>query len=82
MTVEEIVAATFGVETEVLNDDSSPEQIEEWDSIGHLNLVLGLEQNFGVSFSTDEIVAMQSIGKIKAVLTQYRAMGDKGASGC
>ena len=75
MTVEEIVAATFGIDAALLDDDSSPEQIQEWDSIGHLNLVLGLEQSFGVSFNTDDMVAMQSIRKIKSVLAQCQGNG-------
>ena len=43
---------------------SSPDTIEKWDSLHHLNLVLGLEGEFGVQFSPEEIAKMQNVGSI------------------
>ncbi|HWC76736.1 MAG TPA: acyl carrier protein, partial [Blastocatellia bacterium] len=65
----------FGIDAVALDDGSSPEQIKEWDSIGHLNLMLALEQSFDVSFSTEEIVTMQSVAEIKSVLLRYGRSG-------
>ena len=47
---------------------SSPQNIEGWDSVQHLNLVLALEQEFGVQFEPEEIDQMNSIGRVLTVL--------------
>jgi acyl carrier protein len=53
----------FGVPAERINAASSPETIENWDSIQHLNLVLAVEEKFGVQFSPEEIEQMKTIGE-------------------
>mgnify|MGYP000913864934 CR=1 FL=1 len=59
--VRQAVADVFGVELSGITPDSSPQTVEAWDSMGHLNLVLALEQAFGVQFSPEEIAAMTSV---------------------
>ena len=59
--VLEIVSQVMGVPKAKLNDDSSPNTIENWDSLKHMNLILALEEKFSVSFSDEEIVSMLSV---------------------
>lgn len=63
-----IVSELFEVPDESLSADSCPDTIERWDSVGHLNLVLALEQEFGVRFSPDQIEQMTGVGAIVAIL--------------
>ncbi len=53
---------------EKITEASTPEQIESWDSVQHLNLILALETQFGVEFEPEEIEQMKSIGKIATVV--------------
>jgi len=53
-----------------LSAESSPLTVESWDSVQHLNLVLALEEQFGVQFEPDEMDAMKSIGAIAGLLTK------------
>jgi acyl carrier protein len=53
----------FGVPAERITADSSPQTLEAWDSIQHLNLVLAVEEKFGVQLSPEEIEQMKSIGE-------------------
>ena len=53
----------FGVPAERLSADSSPQTLENWDSIQHLNLVLAIEEKFGLQLSPEEIEQMKSIGE-------------------
>ncbi len=46
--------------------DASPESIEAWDSIAHLNIVMALEGAFGVTFDPDEIPDLVSPKAIAA----------------
>jgi len=42
--------------------------IAAWDSLGHLNLILAIEAEFGVSFSPDDVIGMGSLGAIRTAL--------------
>ena len=44
-----------------------------WDSVGHLNLVNELEQRFGIAFEVEEIVELDSVGKVFEVVASKRA---------
>jgi acyl carrier protein len=65
-----IVADIFEVPLERVLPDSSPDTIETWDSIHHLNLVLALEQEFGIQFSPEEIEQLLSVELIVALLAE------------
>ena len=58
-------------ETSVINKDFKElklNDIEQWDSIGNLNLLLAIEQKFDVKFTTKEIEDFSSIKKIYELL--------------
>ena len=42
--------------------------VAAWDSLGHLNLILAIEAEFGVHFSADDVIGMESLGAIRQVL--------------
>jgi len=63
-----IFADVFQVPIESISADSSPETIESWDSLQHLNLVLALEQEFSVQFTPDEIEKLVSPRLVSALL--------------
>jgi acyl carrier protein len=70
-TLEEVVSSVFGVEPQSLDESSSPESVEGWDSMGHVNLVTALEQHFNVSIDIDDVMEMGSVGKIREILVAY-----------
>jgi acyl carrier protein len=51
-----------------INGESSPDTIQEWDSLKHMNLVLALEEEFSVKFSDQQIVEMLDISTIEKIL--------------
>jgi len=52
----------FGVPAAALTADSSPDSVEPWDSVQHLNLVLAIEEKFGVQLDPEEIEQMKTLG--------------------
>jgi len=66
--VRAIAADVFGVAEEQIDRDSSPETIEGWDSIQHLNFVLALEERFGFQLSPEEMDAMKTIGRVADIV--------------
>lgn len=59
---------TFKVEREEFSEDLVPEDVLLWDSLGHMNLVTELEDEFRLQFEVDEITEMSSAGKIIEIL--------------
>lgn len=52
-----------------LADSSSPETLPQWDSLAHVRLIMGCEEEFGVKFTIEETVESTSVAQLKAVLT-------------
>jgi acyl carrier protein len=67
--VREIAADVLQLDRGALNAESSPQSVESWDSVQHLNLVLALEEQFGMQFEPDEMDGMKSIGAIAEMLS-------------
>ncbi|GJG89695.1 hypothetical protein tb265_48760 [Gemmatimonadetes bacterium T265] len=72
--VADVVAATFGIPTSTVTDALAFQQAREWDSVNHLSLMLSLEDAFGLTFDDDEIVALTSVGAIRAALRRRGAL--------
>jgi acyl carrier protein len=68
--VRETAAAVFNVEPGQLTEQSSPETLEGWDSLQQLNLVLAIEQEFGLSLEPEDIERMASIGGVVQVVEE------------
>jgi acyl carrier protein len=66
--VRGLVADTFNVPLESVTEHSRQGELEAWDSLGHLNLVLGIEQEFGIPVSPEDGEAMTSVGAIVSLL--------------
>jgi acyl carrier protein len=64
------VSRVLGIDPAEVDERSSPETIESWDSLKHMNLILALEEEFGVSFTDDEIMTMVSVELILDTLRQ------------
>jgi acyl carrier protein len=68
--LKQVLADVFGVDVATVGEESSVDSIAAWDSLNHLNLVLALEERFGVSFSEEQIVEMMNYPLVKAVLEE------------
>jgi acyl carrier protein len=60
-----IISKVMDVPESEINDQSSPENIESWDSFHGLVLVDELENTFNVKFTIEEIADVQNVGDIK-----------------
>ena len=71
LRLKQVLANVFDEESGSINDESSMDTIENWDSLKHLNLILALEEEFEVSFDEDESIIIISYPLIKTVLKDY-----------
>ena len=68
--LRQIMADVFYINESEVDKSTSMETIESWDSLQHLNLILALEQSFGVRFSTKEIETLRSFEVILVALEE------------
>jgi acyl carrier protein len=53
-----------------VSDDDSMQTIKNWDSLRHLNLVMALEEQFGINFDPEEIPELNSVRTISAAISK------------
>ena len=67
----DIISKVFSVQISEINDESSPETIESWDSFNGLILVDELESSFNIKFSVSEIIDVKNVKDIKRHLNNH-----------
>ena len=63
-----IAADLFDEPVDAIRPETSPENLEAWDSLQHLNLMLALEESFGLSLSPEDGEHLTSIGAVAALV--------------
>ena len=65
-TLLEVFPSLYGE----INKSWGPDQIQDWDSLAHLNLVMTLGEKFDVSLEFEEVMSIETIGDIFRVLNE------------
>ena len=68
--VENLLSEVLQMPASDITDELTMKDVDAWDSLKHMELIVALEQGFEVQLSFDEIVAMQSVSAIKRVLRE------------
>ena len=66
-----IITKVFSISESEISDESSPENIESWDSFNGLVLVDELENHFNIKFTISEIIDVKNVSDIKRYLKNY-----------
>jgi acyl carrier protein len=66
--VKSVLSQVLRVPIDRLSGDSSPDTIDQWDSVSHINLILALEEEFDVQFTAEETMEMQTLSLIDLTL--------------
>ena len=53
--IYKLMSNVFEIPVEEISEDSSLDSIESWDSIRHLNLILAIEEEFGITIPDEEV---------------------------
>ncbi|WP_145635433.1 acyl carrier protein [Neorhizobium alkalisoli] len=68
-----LIADFFGVEAEDITAESTANDIDGWDSIGHTMLIIEIERTFGVSLEGHDTQALDNVGGLLALILQQKA---------
>ncbi len=66
-----LVAEVLKLPPANVTDTLAMGQVESWDSLKHMELVVAIETGYGLELTFDEIVAMKSVGDIRKVLAAH-----------
>ena len=69
---KEIFIKSLSIKENDLSEELKYNEIPEWDSIGHMTLMSGLEEGFNISIETDDIVDFSSYKKGVEILKKYK----------
>ena len=65
---------SLSINAEKFNENIKYNEVPEWDSIGHMTLMSGLEEEFGITLETDDIIDFSSYKKGIEILKKYNAL--------
>ena len=63
-SVQNIFREVFDEEDLIIGNETNSKDIEEWDSLNHINLVITIEKQFGIRFMTGELQLLKDVGEM------------------
>tara|TARA_B100001996_G_C18137212_1_gene391548 strand:- start:107 stop:343 length:237 start_codon:yes stop_codon:yes gene_type:complete len=69
---KKIFIDSLGINPGSFSEKLKYNEIPEWDSIGHMTLISGLEEGFKISIDTEDVVDFSSYEKGKKILSKYK----------
>ena len=73
-----VVIQALKIDPADYRDDLKAGDLAAWDSLGHVNLLLEVQKAFNVTFDVTEMIEIESLADLKALLATYAA-GKSGA---
>jgi acyl carrier protein len=68
--IDAIVATVLKIPVSSVTEETSPDTIDKWDSLAHLNLVMAIEIEFQISLSPEDAMEMLSVRLIRTILKE------------
>ena len=69
-TLKEVMATVLGIPADSIGEDTSMDTVESWDSINHMNLVLAIEEELGITIPDEDAANITSYTLIRLVLNE------------
>ena len=72
-TLNEIFCNVFDDETIILKDETNANDIEDWDSLEQINLIVNIENEFGMMFDMSEVSDLANVGEMADLIMRKAA---------
>ena len=66
--LNEVFRDVFDDESITVTDATTADDIEDWDSLEHINLLAAVEQEFGMKFNMGQVVSMKNVGEMADII--------------
>lgn len=68
--VNKVFRDIFDDESITVTDATTANDIEDWDSLEHINLIVAVEEEFGMKFKMGEVVEMKNVGEMADIIAE------------
>jgi acyl carrier protein len=72
--LEKIIRGVFDIEAERIDENWTSDHIPDWDSVGHLNLIMEVEKEFNIKIEIEEMFEVEKLGDIITILNKKNAI--------
>ena len=62
--VNEVFKDVLDNDSIVIKESTTADDIEEWDSLSHIQLIVAIEKHFKIRFATSEITSYRNVGEM------------------
>ncbi len=69
--LNEVFQDVFDDDSITVTDATTADDIEEWDSLEHINLIAAVEQEFGIKFNMGQVVSMKNVGEMADIILSH-----------
>ncbi len=69
---DKVFIETFSLKKKDLNSKLKYESVDEWDSVGHMTMIAGLEDAFDITMDMDDIIDFSSYDYGKKLMKKYK----------
>lgn len=66
--LNQVFRDVFDDEEIQVNDSTTADDIEDWDSLEHINLIVSVEKKFGMKFNMGEVTTMKNVGEMADII--------------
>lgn len=74
--LRQLIANFFGVDADDISAESTANDIDGWDSIGHTMLIMEIENAFGITMEGQETQKIDNVGDLAALISQLKSTDD------
>jgi len=67
--LNQVFREVFDDDSIEISDEMTAADVEEWDSLNHINLIVAVERTFGIRFSTKEVNGLANVGEFIALIS-------------
>lgn len=68
--VQEIFRDVFDDNSLLLHKDMTADDVEAWDSLSHIRLVIAIEKHFGIKFALGELQVLKNVGEMLELIAE------------
>ena len=66
--IQDIMRDVFDLDDLDISKDTTAEDVEEWDSLSHIRLIVAIERKFGFKFKNSEIESLKNVGDLIKII--------------
>lgn len=71
--MQEVFRSVFEADDLTISRETTARDVEGWDSLSHVTLLVSLEQRFGIRFKSSEVSDLKNVGELLDVVARERS---------